>query len=522
MPTNVPSLADFNKLLAADAANLQVDADQAAALAANLKKDAEQDAEDVTLRGLITQVGVVLNDFDGRLDDHDARLAALAGGVTPPASDPAPDLPAPPTDPVPLPPAPPPSTSSRPVTYYDPFRRRRPWAEPVMIRDPASLIAARLVLPIDKAMVLGDPREPDAVYLGTYLGMTDMGGTGERPELGIITKIIAEFMAYGGNLRSVCAWAESSGDIPIHYRHKNGVPSTDGTGEAANLLDDPRMKYASAYYGREAVGANPWFNMAGAPVRPNLAHFPNLCYVPYLLTGDLYYLQELQDAATYAIMWANPAYRHYEQCHLQDDETRQYAWGLNLIASAYLATREGEKAGPLPAPLLPSSYWKRIVESNAAEFKRRWVDNGDRNSLTGCHFAVDLTLDHVAPWQQDFVGCVLGWMIWTGAFPEWRGNYDWHINQAIDRASGLAGYPRTRAPVYYYKTAGVSNMASLASVNGLREVSGGHYAADVDKYYAAYLRANLKLAVMNGRADAVAPAAFADAESRRLDFVPIK
>lgn len=414
------------------------------------------------------------------------------------------------------------SSSIRPITYFAPFSRKRDFVVPAMIRTPADLLAARLVLPVDRRFVIGQSRLSQATYTGGYLGLMDMGGTGERSEIGIMTDHIAEFLANGGSATSMFAWAESSGAIPVHFRHKNGIPTTDGTGDSVNLLDDPKMKYASAYYSRDAVQANPWFNMAGSPVRANLAHLPNLCYVPYLLTGDLYYLQELQDAATYALMWANPAYRHFEKAHIQDDETRQYAWGLNVIASAYLATKEAEKTGPLTSPLLPSSYWKRVLNSNAIEFERRWVKNGDKNPLTGCHFAVDLTLDHVAPWQQDMLGSVMGWMIWTGQFPEWRANYDWHIRQAVDRASGQAGYPRSRGPVYYYKTAGVSNMATLARVNGMAETSSGHYPADVDKYYAAYLRGNLKLAVLNGVPNAAESFAYADAESKRLRFVPVK
>lgn len=413
---------------------------------------------------------------------------------------------------------------SSPVTFG--YMRSRTGSLPTIVKQPAELIASKLVLPYSRSVAMGAMNYPTYTYKpGAWgeVGLTpDMGTTGERPEIGIVTDHIAAWLA-GGSATNMLAQAEANGTAPIHFRHHNGVPSPGGTGEAVNLLDDPRMKYASCYGDPRAVKANPWFDRSGAKVQTDLAHLPNLCYVPYLATGDLYYLQEVQDAATYTLIWANPEYRRFERALLQDEQTRGYAWGLNLLASAYIATKIAEGSGKLPAPLLPSSYWKRVLDNNRAEFERRWVKNGDNKPLIAtCHFAVDIIEGNFRPWQQDMLGAVMGWMIYTGQFPEWRSNYEWHMQQAFMRASGSTGYPRTQAARYEYILTGATDMASLARINGLTDTSNGHYPPDVDKSYVAYLRANLKIAAINGVSGAQANFTYVDSEAKRLRYIPIK
>jgi hypothetical protein len=148
------------------------------------------------------------------------------------------------------------------------------------------------------------------------------------------------------------------------------------------------------------------------------------------------------------------------------------------------------------------------------------VKNGANNPLTGCHFAVDLTKDHMATWQQDFLGTVLGWMVFTGQFPDWRPHYEWHIRQAIDRTNGKSGYPRSRAVSYYFKTTDVRDMASLARVNNLVEAPGGRFSDNDSKSaYAQYLRGNLKVAVLNGIPGAAESLAYVDSQVR---IIPAK
>ena len=410
------------------------------------------------------------------------------------------------------------------------FTRSRNVPLPRIIKQPKDLIAAKLVLPFDRSVARDRTSYPTYTYkpgAWSEVGLSpDMGGTGERQEIGLVTDAIASWLT-GGSPNSMLAQAEAHGTSPVHYRHKNGVPSLDGSGAAVDI-NDPKCKYASSYDNRDAVHANPWFDMGnlytgGAKVRTDTSHYPNLCYVPYLATGDLYYLQEVQDAATYAIIWGNPEYRGFEKGLITDGQTRAYAWCLNLIASAYIATKEAEKTAPMTGTLFPSSYWKRILDNNCAEFERRWVKNGDNRAIVaGCHFAVAINEGDWRPWQQDMLGFVMGWMVYTGQFPEWRGNYEWHMQQAIMRSSGKHGFPRSQGAQYEGKVTGVTDMASYARINGWAETSDGNAPATADPGYLAYLRGNLKVAVLNGIAGASEVFTYADSQSKRRNLIYLK
>ena len=68
----------------------------------------------------------------------------------------------------------------------------------------------------------------------------------------------------------------------------------------------------------------------------------------------------------------------------------------------------------------------------------------------------------------------------------------------------------------------VPSLTTLASVNGLVATPDGNFAADADQSYIAYLRANLKIAALNGVAGAADAFAYADAQAKRRNFTPYK
>src|SRR5690606_24571816 len=70
----------------------------------------------------------------------------------------------------------------------------------------------------------------------------------------------------------------------------------------------------------------------------DIAHQPNLVYVPYLVTGDLYYLEELQFWAMYNSFSSNPGYRDNVKGLLHPEQVRAQAWGLRTIAEAAYIT----------------------------------------------------------------------------------------------------------------------------------------------------------------------------------------
>lgn len=357
------------------------------------------------------------------------------------------------------------------------------------LKTPSELFSSRLVLPFDKKRVSKVTAPRTLTYVaGGWPGYTDMAATGERDEIGLVTASIGEWLC-GGSPNNMLVWAKSHASVPIHFRDKDG--------QIVSIVKEPR---ASCYYDPRAVAADPWYEVKG-PVKPDTAHYPACNFVPFLATGDRFYLEEIQFAANYHSLVQNPGYRGYSKGLIDTQQTRSYAWALRDIASAYLATPESAPAG-----LHPKSYWKAILDTNRDNFLAKWVGKN------GCHFAVDVAEGRVGPWQQDMLGIVLGWMVYTGRFDDWSQIYEWHIRQAIDRTSGKSGYPRSRAIKYYYEK-NAPDMATLALVNGLSETADGSYPTGTDTAYCAYLRMNLKIAVLNGIPDAPGCFAYADSQT---------
>jgi len=85
----------------------------------------------------------------------------------------------------------------------------------------------------------------------------------------------------------------------------------------------------------------------------NLArhHIPDVAYVPYLVTGRYYYLEELQFEAAYILGYKQGCYgenweRHGESGYFNDSETRGDAWAYRTTAYAAFISPDGspEKA----------------------------------------------------------------------------------------------------------------------------------------------------------------------------------
>lgn len=323
---------------------------------------------------------------------------------------------------------------------------------------------------------------------GIWLGARDFGG-GEEGAL--VNDATAQWLA-GDPANNMLIWAESHGALPHHWIDPE-------TGRLWSIEKNP---------GVNAYSKTATFDYrSDSPIKMDPAHYPSICYVPYLATEDPYYLEELQFAANYHTLVINPAYRmdaakKVDLGIFNRHQMRAYVWHLRDTAMAYLATPHGE----VPAPLLPKSYWKRILDNNRDFFIREWINK--THALSRLHMVPIINKGNVAPWQQDWLGVVVGWMIWTGQFDDWKPIYEWTIRQAIDRTSGKSGYPRSRAIQYWPRVA--KDMKSFAAANDLTETPDGKFPPKTNMHYAGSLRANLKIAVLNRIPEAAECFAYVD------------
>jgi hypothetical protein len=383
------------------------------------------------------------------------------------------------------------------------FTRARDYNPAKIVAEPLELVSRRLVLPFDKRFVRGKYSPSRMVYkFGVWPGYNDFSGD---EEAALINNASGEWLC-GGNPHNMLVWAEGHAALPHHWINPKTL-------RLWSIEETPRV---NTYFRAPTFDGS-----SDSPVKEmDTAHYQSICFVPYLATRDPFYLEELQFAANYHILALNPDYRMnaaktVDLGLFHPHQMRGWVWQLRDTIAAFLATPEGD----VPAPLLPKSYWKRILDNNRDWVLANWVRKS--HSMSNLHmfpiFGGDPTT--ISPWQQDWVGATLGWMIWTGQFDDWRPIYDWQIRQAIDRSSGLSGYPRSQAVFYWYKTTGVVDMENLAAVNLLRETPNGKFPPQTNMHYAASLRANLKIASINGVVGAAECLAYIDPQ---VDYIEPK
>jgi len=341
---------------------------------------------------------------------------------------------------------------------------------------------AALVPKFDAGVVAGQKRitNPDEYRPMSFPGLSSgMADTGERPEIGLLTDVQAEWLCTesAAALEQLIVQAEAHASVPVHVRDETMGP-----------ISIQRYPTASSFWDPAAGNADP--SVAPAPrtfIEPNKGHYPSLAFVPFLLTGDPYYLEEVQFTAQAALLDYNTDYRKRDKGVLGDEEPRGWAWSVRSMFQAVLATGDN-----VPSWLAPRAYFERVLDHNLNWFVENHLK--DRNPLkSACHFAVSSPFDEVGPWQQDFLTATLGWAVAAG-FAKWRPVYEWQARQAIGRARGEGGYPKSQAIQYFLKTDGATDWRSLARVNGLTETPDGGFPESADANYAAYLRGALVIA----------------------------
>jgi len=149
----------------------------------------------------------------------------------------------------------------------------------------------------------------------------------------------------------------------------------------------------------------PYLKPKTSPYQVDNAHQPSLAFIPYLLTGDYYYLEEMYFWANWCMQIQNAAYRQKEKGLITPDQVRGQAWALRQLVDA---------AKIAPDAHSEKAYFDNKVRNNL-QYYCDFVKGPDATSLgTYTLGASDayvrgrspeerrkwLTL---APWQQNFL-----------------------------------------------------------------------------------------------------------------------
>ena len=251
---------------------------------------------------------------------------------------------------------------------------------------------------------------PKTEPMGVGAANPAMPGTGGRADIGLLPGWAAMYLlSMDSRAKQVTlGTADLAGSWSAHYRDK-------GTGLPVSLMDYPYMTIAGTPGDTRnpKTGKQEYFprcprTVCGTPYKFDSAHQPNLAYLPYLVTGDHYYLEELQFLAMWNVFSSNPGYRKNIRGLLDSHQVRGQAWSLRTLAEAAYITPDGH---PLKRDFLA------ILESNLAWYNAAYSDNPAANRLgviDNKPAVIYKGKTAVAPWQDDFFTSAVGHVVELG------------------------------------------------------------------------------------------------------------
>jgi hypothetical protein len=199
----------------------------------------------------------------------------------------------------------------------------------------------------------------------------NMPAHGGRPELAPYPDWTARYLVHRDpSQRSfLLANGDLSGSWPVHVR-EDSTSATGGVGSErfVSLDQRPTLWYDSR--------ANPDFDFikgspmpireygsldpgpGQSPLIPDDAHQPSLAYVPYLLTGDRYYAEEMAFWADYGMLRTYPGDGvRGGQGILAYNEVRGIGWALRNLAEAAALYPDGSVKDYLVAKTMSNLQW---------------------------------------------------------------------------------------------------------------------------------------------------------------------
>ncbi len=281
--------------------------------------------------------------------------------------------------------------------------------------DLAYLIRTKLIGRYDTSLVVPESTMSGAYssYLSTnhdimgsgviYRNMGDVAG---RQDIGLLpTWTVRYLLTMDDRMKEITINAgEMSGSCPIHFRESD--PARSFYGRIITIDDRPTiwLNWWDYPYAASADRMPAPVGSTSTGWAPDMAHQPSLAYVPYLVTGDYYFLEEMWFWASWNLASSNWEYRQRTQGILQG-QTRGIAWGIRNIADAASLSPDGtpEKA-----------YLSAKVDNNTAYWQSTYV-NGNypairflRTQYNGPGDAPDGSLDstchyYTSTWMDDFV-----------------------------------------------------------------------------------------------------------------------
>lgn len=258
-----------------------------------------------------------------------------------------------------------------------------------------------------------------------------MPTTGGRPDIGLLPGWTVSYLLSQVRMakNAVLGTADLAGTYSIHYRDKN-------TDKPISIVDYPYMtlrgRYDDTYnpVTKQYEAFPPCAGSCATPFVADPAHEPSLSFLPYLVTGDYYHLEELEFWTAYNMFISNPGYRQYSQGLIFADQVRGQAWVLRSLAEAAYIIPD---ADPL------KNQFATFLANNIDWYTKTYVGNSTSGNSLGIVTSEAFSYmdgTAIAPWQDDFFTSAVGRAVELGfvsAKPllQWKARFP--VSRMVDR-----------------------------------------------------------------------------------------
>jgi hypothetical protein len=268
-----------------------------------------------------------------------------------------------------------------------------------------------------------------------------MGTTGGRPDIGSLPSWSVNYLLSQDKRAKdlMMAAADGSGTWPIHYRDENtGFPVR---------IDNEKNKLISTHYNLSLHGPLPvprckdgdW-DKCSTPISPDDAHQPSIAFLPYLITGEYYYLEELQFWAAINPLGTDPGYSGNGLGLVRWQQLRGQAWSMRTLGHAAYITPDNHYM---------KSYFNKQLDNNL-EFYQKLFLAPTANAMgvyDGIGEGVYVT-DGYSPWQDDFFTWSFGYLSELG-FTKAEPILQWKAKYPVGRITA-PGFCWIQASKYFY------------------------------------------------------------------------
>jgi hypothetical protein len=231
-----------------------------------------------------------------------------------------------------------------------------------------------------------------------------MPETGAHDDIGPLPRFAALYlMTMDLNAKAnVLANGGCGGSYQIHYRDKaKNMPVTLDDYPYMTILGNPGDTYNPKTGKYESF---PTVTNGLDTLTPDDAHQPSIAYLPYLISGDYFFLEELLFWTNWNLFYTNPGYRGDVKGFFKSLQERGQAWDLRTLGQAAFITPDDhpQKTGLLSKLNNNIDYYTNKYTDTVKTNRLGYIDDG--YSLAYAPYGI-------APWQDDFftysVGCLV-------------------------------------------------------------------------------------------------------------------